>query len=128
MNYDHSISSTGSDAAALPVPQFDVNEAPPPPPPPPTKLTAPPTKLTADFAASAAMAKDILALSADDEGAVTLPPQPPSAGETQEPRPVPDLDVPSWPGEWAGAAPMAADFFFTSSESKAKKRLWKISR
>ncbi len=88
--------------------------------------------MTADFAASAAMANDILALNTDDQGAITAPapPPPPTVAETPKPRPVPDLDleVPFEIPTWTSESPMAPDFFITSSRSKAKRKPWKTSR
>ncbi len=88
--------------------------------------------MTADFAASAAMANDILALSTDDQGAITAPapPPPPPVAGAPKPQPVPDLDleVPVESPTWTSESPMAPDFFITSSRSKAKRKPWKTSR
>ncbi len=84
--------------------------------------------MTADFAASAAMAKDILAIGVDSEEVGPPPPRnsTPSAVAVA-PRPVPDLDKPDDVSDWSAQLPMAPDFF-TSSRAKPKKKLWKISR
>lgn len=154
MNYKHSISSVASGDVAGKVPEIETSAAPlppspipsaaPPPPPPP------PTKVPADFAASAAMAKDILALGTDGEEKASAPPPPPAqpgalatvAGVTQ-PRAVPDLDMPSSTAERSESSPMAPDFFFSSSKhksariksarhkpprSRSKAKLFKITR
>jgi len=123
MNYDHSTSPMGSDVSAQ-LPQFEAADSPVPPPPPP--------RLPADFATSAAMAKDILALGTDVEEALT-PPPPPTELQSVGPRPVPDLDVEQMPvtPESPTSSPMAPDFFLTSSRpsrSKVKKKLRRISR
>ncbi len=79
------------------------------------------------------MAKDILAIGVDGEGASPPPPPPPSSNSAptavaaRSPRPVPDLDKPNEVSDWSTQVPMAPDFF-TSSRAKSKKKLWKISR
>src|ERR1700676_2653552 len=119
MSQDHSITSNGSGVAPLSgVPLLETGD--PPPPPPQQPLSRP--RATADFAASAAMAKDILSLGTDGEEEIVV------AGvvEAARPRPVPDLDELSQaPGTTAGS-PIAADFF--TSRVKAKKRRWRFAR
>lgn len=128
MNDDHSISPLGAVVASGSDPGIE-SGAPPPPPPP---------KVTADFASSAAMAKDILGLEMD---AAPPPPPPPQARSATPdstaashgapgvagPRPVPDLDAPDGIARRPSALPMAPDFF-TSSRAKQKKKVWKLSR
>jgi hypothetical protein len=77
----------------------------------------------ADFAASAAMANDILALGVDPETTPELPPE----TEPSKPRSVPELDEGAAMALSFNGSPIAPDFF-TSSRSKPKKRLWKFSR
>jgi hypothetical protein len=118
MNYDHSISSDGGGDATGRVSEFESSDAPPPPPPPPQ------AKVRADFAASAAMAQDILALGTEgDEMPVPL-----LVTEVPKPRAVPDLDVQSTMPEWTSNSPMAPDVFFASSRDRSKKKRWKITR
>jgi hypothetical protein len=87
--------------------------------------------VTADFATSAAMANDILALEIDDHAppppTSPVPASAPATARTTGPHPVPDLDLPNGVAEASSASLMAPDFF-TSSRPKSKKRVWKLSR
>ena len=98
-----------------PAPSAESTDAPPPPPP----------RQRADFAASAAMAHDILTLG-NDEGihelkAPTLP---------SKPRPVPELDDAMVMAFSFNGSPIAPDFFTSArgKGSKPKKHLWKLTR
>jgi hypothetical protein len=114
MSQDHSLNSSGNRvAAASRVPLLE-SEAPPPPPPPPSRPRG-----TADFAASAAMAKDILSLGGDGVEEIDVP----VVVDVPKPQPVPDLDVILQTAATTAGSPMAPDFF--TSWVKPKKRIWK---
>jgi len=116
MSQDHSTISNGHDvAAAHRVPLLE-SETPPPPPPPSRP------RATADFAASAAMAKDILSLGTDGEEEIEVP----VAVEAARPQPVPDLDLISQAVPMTAGSPMAPDFF--TARIKSKKRIWRFAR
>jgi hypothetical protein len=117
MSQDHSITSNGSGVApASGVPLLETGHTLPPPPPPSR------SRATADFAASAAMAKDILSLGTDGEEEIVAP----VVVKAARPRPVPDLDEISLTAGTNADSPLAADFF--TSRVKAKKRPWRFAR
>jgi hypothetical protein len=125
MNYEHSTSLTGIEDAAGFVPELESTIG--------TPFTPTPTRPTADFATSAAMAKDILALGAEAEGELAPPPTAPPpptqpVAEHTGPRPVPDLDLiaATYAPDWSGSSPIAPDLFLTPS--KGRRKLWKIVR
>lgn len=102
-----------------PVPNAVPAGAPPPPPPPPSRQRA-------DFAASAAMANDILALGGEEA-------TPTSATATStansKPRPVPELNEDMDMALSFNGSPMAADFFTSArGKTRSKKHHWKHSR
>jgi hypothetical protein len=112
MSQDHSLTSSGTSvAAASRVPLLE-SDAPPPPSRP---------KATADFAASAAMANDILSLGADGEEIDA-----PVVVDLSRPQLVPDLDILSQTAKTTAVSPMAPDFF--TSRVKVKKRFWRFAR
>jgi hypothetical protein len=122
MNFDHTFSPNRSGGLpAAPVPELASDAAPPPPPPPPPPVAQ--ARREADFAATAAMAKDILELGIDEEEGA--PPQP--TREAPHAPQIPDFAERSEVVESHGGLPMAADFF-TSSRPTAKKRLWRIAK
>jgi hypothetical protein len=115
MSQDHSITSNADGVApASLVPLLDA-DAPPPPPPRP--------RATADFAASAAMAKDILSLGTHGEEKTDVPVV---VDDVVRPQPVPDLDVMSQSAATTAGSPIAPDFF--TSRVKSKKRNWRFAR
>src|SRR5271167_1016648 len=104
MSQDHSITSNGSGLAPTgSVPLLETDDPPPPPPPPPPSRP----RATADFAASAAMAKDILSLGTDGEVEIDTP----VVLDVVRPRPVPELDEISQTAGATAGSPMAPDFF-----------------
>jgi hypothetical protein len=115
MSQDHSVNSSGNSVAAAS--RVPLLESSAPPPPPPSRPRA-----TADFAASAAMAKDILSLGADGADEVDVP----AVVDVQRPQPVPDLDVILRAAGTTAGSPMAPDFF--TSRVKSKKRMWRFAR
>jgi hypothetical protein len=118
MSQDHSLNSSGTRvAAASRLPLLESNALPPPSPPPPSRPRA-----TADFAASAAMAKDILSLGADGVEEIDIP----AVVDVPRPQPVPDLDVIMQTAGTTAGSPMAPDFF--TPRVKAKKRMWRFAR
>jgi hypothetical protein len=115
MSQDHSLTSSGNSFAAASREPLLESDAPPPP------LASRP-RATADFAARAAMAKDILSLGADGVEEIDAP----VVVDPSRPQPVPDLDIISQTARTTAVSPMAPDFF--TSRVKVKKRFWRFAR
>ena len=123
MSQDNLITSNGSGvASANQMPMLDTSDLSPAPPPAPPQPSSTRPKPTADFAASAAMAKDILALGTDGDERVDVP----AAVDAVRPRPVPELDAVSMSEGTAAGSPMAPDFF--TPRARSRKRMWRFAR